>query len=177
MAEEKLSILVFMFSRTLSLKARFLEILSLILVCFKIKSLKDGYLGLRAYLMLSKIRLAKPTAVPKLWRSFGLKPKNWRAEPSSQIGGGHETSIANTLAAFTALLLPSLFCSITLPPAQQPPLPTNSLLLHRHFSRPPPLISSVACASPEAPPVHGIPQSITCSYRRLKGHILSSLPS
>ena len=85
---------------------------------------------------------------------FGLKPKNWRAEPSSQIGGGHETSSANTLAAFTALLLPSLFCSITLPPAQQPPLPSNPLLLCRHFSRPPSLISSVACASPEASPVH-----------------------
>ena len=46
MAEEKLSILVFMFSRTLSLKASFLEIFSLILACSKIKSLKDGCLGL-----------------------------------------------------------------------------------------------------------------------------------
>jgi hypothetical protein len=42
----KLSILVFMFSRTLSLKASFLEIFSLILTCSKIKSLKDGCLEL-----------------------------------------------------------------------------------------------------------------------------------
>jgi len=47
MAEEKLSILVFMFSRTLSLKARFFEIFSLILACSKIKSIKDGCLGLK----------------------------------------------------------------------------------------------------------------------------------
>ena len=47
MAEEKLSILVFMFSRTLSLKASFLEIFSLILACSKIKSLKDGCLELK----------------------------------------------------------------------------------------------------------------------------------
>ena len=46
MAQEKLSILVFIFSRTLSLKASFLEILSLILACSKIKSLKDRYLEL-----------------------------------------------------------------------------------------------------------------------------------
>jgi hypothetical protein len=45
-AEEKLSILVFMFSRTSSLKASFLEIFSLILVCSKIKSLKYGCLEL-----------------------------------------------------------------------------------------------------------------------------------
>jgi hypothetical protein len=38
--------LVFMFSRTLSLKASFLEIFSLTLACSKIKSLKDGCLGL-----------------------------------------------------------------------------------------------------------------------------------
>ena len=120
---------------------------------------------------------AKSMAVPNLWRSFGLKSKNWCTEPSSRIGGGHETSSANILAAFTALLLPSLFYSTTLPSTQQPPLPSNPLLLRRHFSRPPPLISSVACASPEPPPVHGIPQSITRSYHRLKGHILPSLPS
>ena len=46
MVEEKLSILVFIFSKTLSLKASFLEILSLILACSKIKSIKDGCLGL-----------------------------------------------------------------------------------------------------------------------------------
>jgi hypothetical protein len=46
MAEEKLSILVFMFSRILSLNASLLEILSLILTCSKIKSLKSGCLGL-----------------------------------------------------------------------------------------------------------------------------------
>jgi hypothetical protein len=46
MAEEKLSILLFMFSKTLSLKASLLEILSLILACSKIRSLKDGCLGL-----------------------------------------------------------------------------------------------------------------------------------
>ena len=46
MAEEKLSILVFMFSRTLSLKTSFLEIFSLILTYSKIKYLKDGCLGL-----------------------------------------------------------------------------------------------------------------------------------
>ena len=47
MAEEKLSILVFIFSRTLSLEASFQEILSLILACSKIKYLKDGYLELK----------------------------------------------------------------------------------------------------------------------------------
>ena len=46
MVEEKLSILVFMFFKTLSLEASFLEIFSLILACSKIKSLKDGCLGL-----------------------------------------------------------------------------------------------------------------------------------
>jgi hypothetical protein len=46
MAEEKLSILVFISSGTFSLKAIFLEIFSLILACSKIKSLNDGYLGL-----------------------------------------------------------------------------------------------------------------------------------
>ena len=50
MAEEKLYILVFIFSRTLSLKASFLEIFSLILACSKIKSLKDGYLELEGLL-------------------------------------------------------------------------------------------------------------------------------
>ena len=50
MQEEKLSILIFMFSKTLSLKASFLEIFSLILACSKIKSLKDGYLGLEELL-------------------------------------------------------------------------------------------------------------------------------
>jgi hypothetical protein len=42
----KRSILVFIFSRTLSLEASFLEIFSLILACSKIKSLKDGCLKL-----------------------------------------------------------------------------------------------------------------------------------
>jgi hypothetical protein len=45
MAEEKLSILVFMFSKTLSLKTSLLKILSLILAYSKIRSLKDGCLG------------------------------------------------------------------------------------------------------------------------------------
>jgi hypothetical protein len=35
-----------MFSKTLSLKARILEVFSLILACSKIKSLKDGCLEL-----------------------------------------------------------------------------------------------------------------------------------
>jgi hypothetical protein len=50
MVEENLYILVFMFSRTLSLKASFLEIFSLILACSKMKSLKDGCLGLEELL-------------------------------------------------------------------------------------------------------------------------------
>jgi hypothetical protein len=46
MVEEKLSIFVFLLSRTLSLKTSLLEILSLILAYSKIKSLKDGCLEL-----------------------------------------------------------------------------------------------------------------------------------
>ena len=42
MAEEKLSILIFIFSKTLSLEACFLEIFSLILASSKIKFLKYG---------------------------------------------------------------------------------------------------------------------------------------
>jgi hypothetical protein len=44
--KEKLSILAFILSRTLTLKASLFEILSLILICSKIKSLKVGCLGL-----------------------------------------------------------------------------------------------------------------------------------
>jgi hypothetical protein len=47
MVVEKLSILAFILSRTLSLKAGLFEILSLIWACSKIKSLKDGCLGLK----------------------------------------------------------------------------------------------------------------------------------
>ena len=46
MVEEKLSILLFIFSRTLSIEASFLEILSLILASYKINSLKDDCLEL-----------------------------------------------------------------------------------------------------------------------------------
>jgi hypothetical protein len=46
MAEEKLSILIFMFSGILSLNASLLEILSLIQVYPKIKSLRGDCLGL-----------------------------------------------------------------------------------------------------------------------------------
>jgi hypothetical protein len=51
MAEEKLFILVFIFSRILSLNASLLEIVSLILAYSKIESLKDGCLGLEELLL------------------------------------------------------------------------------------------------------------------------------
>lgn len=103
----------------------------------------------------SKTCPAKTTAIPNLWRSFGLKPKFWRADASSQFGGIYETSGAYTLA----IASPGILAPYPLDAFQSShhfPLILSYSVVTFHGRRPLSFLRrlELAGASPKAPPLH-----------------------